>query len=381
MNEVLNDSLTSSDQNIYLSFINLNVLVLNYGGYIIFGPSKLTMSNKEQPFVIRFLFLEGHNNHEIHQRLVAVYGDDALSLRTVQDWTKKFRDGRTDAERIPSPGRPHTDGLSTAIQEQLDINQFCSAKKLGKILGHHTSTITSCLREQMGLMRVNFRWIPYSLNESQKRKRVEMAAELLEFLRPKSASQLKHVITGDETWVYLSNPRNALWHDTNMPRPERPRQTIGAKKVMITVLWSVAGFRVIEALPTGRSFNKDYFESTILASLEQEYARTRPVRKTNGIFIHLDNARPHLVAAKLQEMGIERLQHPPYSPDLAPSDFYLFGYLKNSLEGTEARSEAHLLEIVTTILRSIPVSTLKNVYGEWMDRLQRCIDTGGEYVH
>ena len=37
--------------------------------------------------------------------------------------------------------------------------------------------------------------------------------------------------------------------------------------------------------------------------------------------------------AKISELGFEIVQHPPYSPDLAPSDYFLFGNLKNYLSG------------------------------------------------
>ena len=53
--------------------------------------------------------------------------------------------------------------------------------------------------------------------------------------------------------------------------------------------------------------------------------------KTKGISLHMDNVGPHLVNKRLEELGIKRLPHPPYSPDLAPSDFFLFGHLKKFL--------------------------------------------------
>ena len=46
---------------------------------------------------------------------------------------------------------------------------------------------------------------------------------------------------------------------------------------------------------------------------------------TQGIFLHFDNARPHAAEHEVDEMGFKKLPHPPYSPDLAPSDFFLFG--------------------------------------------------------
>ncbi|KOX79111.1 Histone-lysine N-methyltransferase SETMAR, partial [Melipona quadrifasciata] len=58
------------------------------------------------------------------------------------------------------------------------------------------------------------------------------------------------------------------------------------------------------------------------------------------VFQH-DNARPHVALAvrqKLLQFDWDVLPHPPYSPDLAPSDYYLFLSLKNSLRGKSFKS-------------------------------------------
>ena len=56
------------------------------------------------------------------------------------------------------------------------------------------------------------------------------------------------------------------------------------------------------------------------------------------VVVHHDNARPHIslvTRQKMRELGWEVLMHPPYSPDLAPSDYHLFRSLKNSLNGVK----------------------------------------------
>jgi len=56
------------------------------------------------------------------------------------------------------------------------------------------------------------------------------------------------------------------------------------------------------------------------------------------VFLH-DNARPHIAARTfetLQKLKFEVLAHPPYGPDLAPSDCHLFGPLKEALGAVDS---------------------------------------------
>jgi hypothetical protein len=72
--------------------------------------------------------------------------------------------------------------------------------------------------------------------------------------------------------------------------------------------------------------------------------------------------------------------HPPYSPDLVPPDFYLFGYVKRCLAGLSFEDADQLLAAVEGVLEGIEKVTLQAVLLEWMDRLRKCIATNGEYT-
>jgi hypothetical protein len=71
---------------------------------------------------------------------------------------------------------------------------------------------------------------------------------------------------------------------------------------------------------------------------------------------------------------------PSYSPDLAPSDFFLFGDVKGKLMGYRAETPFELLVRIRVILAEIPRETLNTVFLEWMERLQKCVHRDGEYV-
>jgi hypothetical protein len=64
---------------------------------------------------------------------------------------------------------------------------------------------------------------------------------------------------------------------------------------------------------------------------------------------------------------MKQAAHPPYSPDFAPSDFFLFGYVNGKLMEYRAETPSELLVRVRAILVEIPRETLNAVFLEWMD--------------
>ena len=76
-----------------------------------------------------------------------------------------------------------------------------------------------------------------------------------------------------------------------------------------------------------------------------------------GVFLQHDNARPHTArstVATIQDLSFECLPHPPYSPDLASSDFHVFGPLKGAMGGKYFRSEEEVQQAVHDWLHSQP---------------------------
>lgn len=76
---------------------------------------------------------------------------------------------------------------------------------------------------------------------------------------------------------------------------------------------------------------------------------------------------------------IKRTPQPPYSPDIAPSDFYLFGNIKDRLKGHHFTSIEDLKEKIFEICNSIPRDTLKRVFQDWIKRSDWVALHKGEY--
>ena len=76
---------------------------------------------------------------------------------------------------------------------------------------------------------------------------------------------------------------------------------------------------------------------------ERKQSKKRPeLINRKGVLFHHDNARPHIslvTGQKLKELGWEASMHPPYNPDLSPSDYHLFWSLMNSLNCVKLASK------------------------------------------
>ncbi len=80
----------------------------------------------------------------------------------------------------------------------------------------------------------------------------------------------------------------------------------------------------------------------------------------------------------LEENKVVRIDHPPYSPDLAPSDFYLFGYIKNAFANIVLNSMEEVVKEITAFVEGNPKKQLIAVFDEWRRRLQSCIEREGK---
>jgi histone-lysine N-methyltransferase SETMAR len=104
---------------------------------------------------------------------------------------------------------------------------------------------------------------------------------------------------------------------------------------MLTIVCGPTGLAVVTALESKRKLNAGYYASKVLTPLSERW-RERGGGDLRKLIVHADNARPHKATVSQQFMARNKIvitSHPPYSPDLAPSDFYLFGHVKGLLRG------------------------------------------------
>ena len=164
----------------------------------------------------------------------------------------------------------------------------------------------------------------------------------------------------------------AIWIDgwQNLKREERPAPTCrwqvgaSAEKILYSIFWDQKGVILSYPLPKGMTITGKCYRDILKNHLLPAAAEKRPELLGNFI-LHQDNAPPHkvrIVTEFLVEEGIETLRHPPYSPDLALSDFWLFDTLKLSLRGRQFPSRSSLGSAVHQSLKHIPKDSYKKCY-------------------
>lgn len=106
-------------------------------------------------------------------------------------------------------------------------------------------------------------------------------------------------------------------------------------------------------------------------------------RKT--VHLQHDNARPHtakITRDKINALGWRtagEVPHPPYSPDLAPSDYHLFRSLQNFLDGKKYNSNDEIKNALLEYFGSKPTNFYEKGIKSLPDRWRKVLNVDGEY--
>ena len=97
----------------------------------------------------------------------------------------------------------------------------------------------------------------------------------------------------------------------------------------------------------------------------------------------MTTVHPHtsfIMTAVIARMGWSVVPHPLYSPDLAPSDFYLFPSMKVSLHGKRFDHLDEVKKVVTLWMRECDGEFFQNGFLSWIKQWRKCIDRRRDYI-
>ena len=175
----------------------------------------------------------------------------------------------------------------------------------------------------------------------------------------------------DETWLYHYDPgtkqQSMEWQHSSSPRPKKFRVQKSAGKVLASIFGDQYGILLIYYLPKGQTINAEYY-SSLLVQLKDILKEKRRGKVTNEV-LFLYNAPADWVLAtqkKLAYLGFQCLDHPPYSPDLAPSDYHLFPGLKKQFKVHHFSSDSEVIAAAETWLDRQP----SDFFFEWLAKVR-----------
>ena len=230
------------------------------------------------------------------------------------------------------------------------------------------------------MRKVCAKMVPRLLNDDQKERRLQVCQDIIERLQTEP-DLLRRVITGDETcFFFWSATRKPSARDVSgsltSPRPKKARQSKSKVKVMFITFFDVRGIVHGEFLPQGQTINQQVYKEILRLLLRSVREKRRELWQDKSWLLHHDSAPAHNalnIRQLLAEKNMAVLEQPPYSPDLAPCDFFLFpAKLKGIIKG--ARFEGVEVErVVTTELRGIPKESFQQCIEAWQRRMEKCI--------
>lgn len=349
----------------------------------------LKMDKVEIRSVVKYLALKGMTPQEVHDDMRQTLGDGAPAYPTVVKWHREFRCGRESCEDATRSGRPSTsvtqeniDLVSSMVMQDRRMSVKAMAESAGISIGSAHSILTECLM----LHKVSARWVPRMLTPDQKATRVAMCHANLQLLYEDRTNFWSRVVTMDETWIHHFDPetkkQSMVWKHRSSPPPKKFRVAPSAGKVMASVFWDSQGVIMVDYLATGGTVTGQYY-ATLIIQLRENIKAKRRGMLSKGVLLLQDNAPSHtsqVATAAIRDARLQLLQHPPYSPDLAPSDFYLFPRMKDHLRGTRFDSNCDVIAAVGAWLEDQDSEFFFNGITALQHRWEKCVAVAGDYV-
>ena len=194
------------------------------------------------------------------------------------------------------------------------------------------------------------------------------------------------LVTVDETLVHYYEPENKAqsrqWVGSGSLRPKKFKTPPSAGKVMATVFWDARGVIMLDFLPKRSKITGVYYANLLdqLRTVIREKCRDK---LSKSALLQQDNARVHTCKVAMDAVernGYELIPHHACSPDLAPSDFFLFPNLKKDIRGCHFRSEEEVVTAVEEWVNGKVPDFFSSGLLALEHRWSKCVTLEGNYI-
>ena len=159
-----------------------------------------------------------------------------------------------------------------------------------------------------------------------------------------------------------------------------PKPDVHETEVMLCIWWNTKGLVHFELLNPGQKITTQLYSQ----ELNRAYQALRRKRMDTSKTKFLQSSARHHIAKitqhKIEELGWELLPHPPYSPDLAPSDYHLFRSMQHFLEDKKFKNSEEVKIWVSSYFDSRPASFFADGIHSVRNRWRTVIHANPEYT-
>ena len=269
----------------------------------------------------------------------------------------------------------------------MDKDRRVSVETISAQFDVSVETVHTIIREELNMRKICAKCVPWVFREDQKERRCHDSGEMVELINSDPAV-LDALVTCDKSRIYCCDPeikrQSSHWKLAGSPRPEKARQSNSTHKTLILFffLFDSTGMIYMHWVPTGQTVNKEYYVE-VLREFRKRFRRKRPALFKSGQWhFHRDNAQVHnsiVVSNYLTKIDIKTVLHPPYSPGLAPCDFWLFPKLKENFRGSRYEIIEEIKAAVTKVIDTLKQEDFDGAFQKLLERYKKCIAARRDY--
>ena len=329
----------------------------------------------------------GKDFAEIQDTVKKAFGDKALKRTQIYEVIRKAMAGENTVDqrfRNPKKTKRHQ-SLITAVAAAVEQDRRVGIEYLAEANGVSYVTIYNILHDNLGLEKKSARWVPKLLSDLQKQERVQICRKFIAAVYRHSMAMLDRIVTMDETMVSYHTPetkrQSKQWIAKGKPGPIKARFHASQTKQMVLAFFDTKGLIYSNIVPRGSTVNAAYIMKA-LATFMKYLKKKRPQMVEGEWWFHWDNAPVHTAASVknwLAARGVQMVDHAPYSPDLAPANFFLFPKMKEELAGRYLTQDG-FKTAWEGVARTITTDDFAAAFRRWFERCQKCVEIGGNYV-
>jgi histone-lysine N-methyltransferase SETMAR len=252
---------------------------------------------------------------------------------------ERLKNGRTSVQHKEGARRPSTSITDAKMEQVHDVNlqnRSVTIDEMALQLPISYGSPYETIHNRLAFHKVYTQWVPKQLKELHKQKHLDVFKWLLDRYGAEGENFPERIVIGDETWIQHYEPDSKCQSmdckHPHLPARRRLKTHPNTRQFTPTVFGDSQGL-LLKHYQEGSTVNSARYSEMLRDKLKAALQSEQHVPLSEGDVLLPNYARPHTAAytiETLKKLNSEILEHSPYSPDIAPSGYHLFGPFKQA---------------------------------------------------